>query len=293
MKVLLLGKNGQLGWELHRTLQPLGEVIALDAPDIDFTDGKALREKVTTIRPQVIINAVAYTDVDRAERESDLVMKVNAEAPGVLASTASDLHALFIHYSTDFVFDGLKKTPYTETDIPNPLNVYAHGKFRGDQLVEEVGGAYLILRCSWIYSNRRVNFVKKVLEWAHCKTELRIVDDQVGSPTWARGIAEVTAQLIGQGKQDPWQWGKQYHGVYHLADAGCASRYEWAQEILNLDPNRDRQMVQSLLPALSSDFLTPAKRPLFTVLDSTLFSETFDLRLPHWLESLRFAMDHG
>jgi len=192
LKILLLGKTGQLGWELNRTLAPTGDLLSLDYPQVDFTNISALQKKVIEWRPQIIINAAAYTDVDKAESEVELAHTINANAPGALAETAQKLGAAFVHYSTDYVFDGTKMEAYVETDITNPLGIYGKSKLAGEQAVEQVGGAYLILRTSWLYSLRCESFVTKVLRWSRQNQKLQIVTDQVGNPTWARMLNLVT-----------------------------------------------------------------------------------------------------
>ena len=289
--ILLLGKNGQVGWELHRALLPLGEVIAVDAPDLDFTDLECLRKMVLAHTPQVIINAVAYTAVDQAESQTETVMRINAQAPGLLAELACRLKAVLVHYSTDFVFDGTKGTAYREDDIPNPLNHYAVSKLEGDRLVLGAGGAAIVLRSSWVYSNRRDNFVKKVLEWARTREELSVVTDSVSSPTWARDLAMATALMLVQGRANLWEWGRDHHGLYNLAGDGSASRYEWAEEILRLNPNPGEQILRTIKPARSEDFPLPARRPKYTPLDSTRCYQTFGIKLPDWRISLRLAME--
>ncbi|MGE5249359.1 MAG: dTDP-4-dehydrorhamnose reductase [Bacteroidota bacterium] len=286
MKILLLGRNGQLGWELARTLAPLGEVIAADYPEIDLAKPDGVRALVRETAPEVIINATAYTAVDRAEAERDLAFAINETGPGVLAEEAKRLDASLIHYSTDYVFDGEKKAPYVEADAPVPLNVYGASKLAGERAVQAAGGAYLILRTAWVYSLRQAGFVTKVLEWARRQETLRIVDDQVSNPTWARMLAEITAQLLAR---DP-GCARAHTGLYHLAGCGHASRYEWARSILELDPARPEQKAREILPARTADFPTPARRPLFSALDCSLFAADFGLMLPPWQESLRLAM---
>lgn len=290
-RILLLGKNGQLGWELHRALLPLGEVIALDAPKLDFTNLNLLSEQVKEAAPDMIINAVAYTAVDEAESHRDLVMRINAQAPRLLAELACELRAIFVHYSTDFVFDGLKNAPYTEGDQPNPLSVYAESKVAGDQAILEVDSASLILRSSWIYSKRRDNFVKKVLGWAHTRTEMGVVTDQVGCPTWARDLANATAQMLAHSTGNRFDWAKERRGIYNVVCSGYTSRYEWAAEILKLDPKHSEQTIRTLNPARTEDFPSPARRPAFSALDCTRFYETFGLRLPDWRVSLPLALE--
>lgn len=287
MKILLFGKNGQLGWEARRTLASLGEVVALGSQDLDLTRLDELAQIVRQVRPDVIFNAAAYTAVDKAESEPDLAMLINAKAPGVMAEEARKLNAVLIHYSTDYVFDGKKGAPYIETDPTNPLNVYGQSKLAGEQAIGQVGGAYVILRTSWVYSLRGSGFVSKVLEWSRKQETLRVVNDQVGSPTWARMLAEVATLLVGKGVG----FLQEQTGLYHLAGDGSASRLEWAQTILEIDPNKQGQMVRELLPALTADFPTPAERPLFSVLSCSKFVDAFDLRIPDWKTSLKMAME--
>ena len=289
-RFLLIGKTGQLGWELQRTLATLGEVVALDYPEIDLAKPESLREVIRNVSPQIIINAAAYTNVDKAESEPELVQKVNAEAPQVMAEEAKRLNAAFIHYSTDYVFDGKKGFPYIETDIPNPLNIYGKTKLEGEQLVEAVGGSYLIFRTSWVYSLRQGGFVTKVLEWAREQTTLRIVDDQIGSPTWARMLAEATAQVIAQGKNDPVGYLTEKAGLYHLAGSGSCSRYEWAKEIIKYGLNPVEQSNISLIIAKSHEFPSPVVRPYFSALSDNFVFEKFTLRLPQWNATLQLAL---
>jgi dTDP-4-dehydrorhamnose reductase len=228
--------------------------------------------------------------VDKAESEPELAMAINGTGPGILAREAKKISAALIHYSTDFVFDGEKGTPYTEEDQPNPINEYGKTKLAGEEAIQQEGGAFLLLRTAWVYSLRRPCFVTKVLEWAKTKTELRIVDDQISSPTWARILAEVTAQFIAQGRGDPINYLREKRGLYHLAGGGQCSRYEWAKVILDLDPHKEDQTVKELLPAKSSEFPTPAVRPANTELDCTAFEKTFSLILPLWQQTLICAL---
>jgi len=290
MKILLFGKIGQLGWELQRTLQPLGQVIAIEYPEIDMSNSDSIRDAVRQNRPNVIINATAYTAVDKAESEQELAYAINATGPGVLAEEARNLNAVLIHYSTDYVFDGAKGQPYVERDVPNPLNIYGKSKLAGEQAIQAAGGAHLIFRTAWVYSTRRDSFVGKVLQWARQNRNLKIVADQVSNPTSARMLAEATTLLIAKSGADPMAYFHQNSGVYHLAGGGYTSRFEWAQEILKNDPQRDEQIVGTLEAASTKDFPTPAQRPLFSVLDCTCFEETFGLCLPEWRVALQMAM---
>ena len=285
-RILLIGKNGQLGWELQRTLATLGEVYAYDFPEIDLSKPENLRELIRGIAPHLIVNAAAYTNVDKAETEPDLARAVNAAAPGVMAEEARRINAALIHYSTDYVFDGTKGSAYIETDIPDPLNVYGATKLEGERAVQAVGGAFLIFRTSWVYSLRQGGFVTKVLQWARQQESLRIVDDQVGSPTWARMLAEATAQVIAQGRGQPVEYMREKAGLYHLAGGGAASRYEWAKAILELDPRKEEQVVKELLPAKSSEFPTPAERPAHTGLNCDVVQELFHLYFENWKRQL-------
>jgi len=291
MRILLLGKHGQLGWELHRTLQPLGEVIAVDYPEIDLTSPDSIRVTVQKSQPELIINAAAYTDVDRAESEPEIAMAVNGIAPGFLAEQAQTLCAGLIQYSTDYVFDGKKGNPYIETDRPNPLNVYGHSKLEGERAVSQVNGSYLILRTSCVYSLRRENFVTKVLRWSREKQTLRIASDQIGSPTWARMLAEITAQVLAKTSGDVVHWIKNHKGIYHLAGNGHVSRLEWTQAILHYDPHSDEQIIEEVQSALTAEFPAPAQRPLLTAMNCGRFQNTFGLIVPDWKETLRLALE--
>jgi len=293
MQILLLGKNGQLGWELQRTLATLGKVVALDVPEIDFTKVDDLRRIVDQTQPQAIVNAAAYTAVDRAESEAGISQTINAVAPGILAEAARLVKAVFIHYSTDYVFDGGKEAPYTEQDLPNPLNVYGQTKLEGEQAALQAGGAVLVFRTSWVFSNRQGGFVTKVLEWSRQQKILRMVTDQVSGPTWARSLAEATGQVLARSLPEPMGWIQERSGLYHLAGDGYASRLEWAQAILKCDPRAEEQIVEEIQPALTQDFPTPARRPLFSALDCRAFQETFGIGLPHWREALSLAMQPG
>ncbi len=290
MKVLLLGKTGQLGWELQPTLQPLGEVIALDYPEINMADAASIRKTIQLHRPNIIINATAYTAVDKAEGEPELAYAINAAGPGILAEESRQLNALLIHFSTDYVFDGTKNEPYVETDTPNPLNIYGKSKLAGEQAIQSIGGAYLILRTAWVYSTRRDSFLGKVLQWARQNETLKIVSDQVSNPTWARMLAEVTTLLIARAGPDPAIYFRKNYGVYHLAGSGYVSRFEWAQHILKNDAQQSEQTIHTLEPALTENFPSPAQRPLFSALDCALFEKTFGLRLPEWQDALQLAM---
>ncbi len=290
MRILLLGSTGQVGWELQRTLAPLGEVLGLDYPEIDLTRSDAIRQIIADRRPQLVINATAYTAVDQAESEPEIALAVNGRAPGVLAEAAQSLQAALVHFSTDYVFDGQKGAAYIETDSPRPLSVYGSSKLAGENAVTQVGGAYLILRTSWVYSLRRPSFVTKVLEWSRKQPVLRMVTDQIANPTSARMLAEVTAQLLAKSVPNTYRWLLDRSGIYHLAGSGSASRLEWAQAILHNDPDPQQQIVQKIEPALTADFPTPAQRPLYSALNCDHFQETFGLSMPEWRLALQLSM---
>ena len=277
---------GQLGTELQASMAALGEISAYDIHNLNLENTEAVRETIHAVQPKVIVNASAYTAVDQAEREAEKALKVNGEIPGLLAEEASRLKALLIHYSTDYVFDGAKGALYVETDVPNPLSVYGASKLAGEQAIQSGAARYLILRTAWVYSRNRNSFVTKVLEWSRKQEVMSVVSDQVSNPTWARTLAEVTARLLEKGLE----FLEERQGLYHVAGNGCASRLDWARKIIELDPHKEEQKVQQIVPALTSDFPTPAERPLFSALDCSLFQSTFGIPLPGWEEALRQAM---
>src|SRR5271157_1102317 len=219
--ILLIGKNGQVGWELRRALAPLGRVLGIDFPEIELGEAGSVRRWVRETRPQLVVNAAAYTAVDRAETEPDKAMRINGLAPGILAEEAKRLGALLVHYSTDYVFDGAANTPYVETDSANPLNVYGRTKLAGDQAVQAAGEAWLIFRLCWVYGARGRNFLLTILRLAREREQLRVVSDQLGAPTWSRMIAQTTALALKQAlvAPDP----AALAGIYHLAAAGLTS----------------------------------------------------------------------
>jgi dTDP-4-dehydrorhamnose reductase len=286
-KILLLGKTGQLGWELHRSLLTLGELVALNYPEIDMANPDSIRSVVREHQPNLIVNATAFTDVDKAESNPDLAMAINGTGPGILAEEARRLNGALIHYSTDYVFDGTKGEPYTEEDEPNPINVYGETKLAGEKAVQEVGGAYLIFRTSWVYSLRRPCFVTKVLQWAREQETLRIVDDQISSPTWSRTLAEATAQIIAQGRGTPLDYIQEKSGLYHLAGCGSCSRYEWAKAII---AQSSTLRVKEILPAKSDEFELTAVRPMHSVLDLSKIRERFFNTPPDWQVTLAVAL---
>jgi len=290
VKILLLGNTGQLGWELNRSLLTLGEIVGLDFPRIDLSDPESIGSIIREAEPNILINATAFTAVDQAEIKPELAMAINGTGPGVMAEEAAKLNAAFIHYSTDYVFDGKKGADYIEEDIPNPINVYGESKLAGEAAVRAVDCAYWIFRTSWVYSLRRPSFVTKVLKWARNHEILRIVDDQISSPTWARTLADATAQILAKSQGDPLGFIREKKGLYHLTDKGSCSRYEWAQSILEWDNKKEEQVIRELQRAKSSDFPNPAERPQTSILDCTKIENSFNIQLPEWKTSLSLAM---
>ncbi|MGQ9866969.1 MAG: dTDP-4-dehydrorhamnose reductase [Pseudanabaenaceae cyanobacterium] len=286
MKLLVTGISGQVGWELQRTLLPLGEVIPCDRQTLDLAQPDQIRAVLQEIRPDVVLNPAAYTAVDRAESEPELAEKLNAIAPGILAETCRSLGALLVHYSTDYVFDGTSDRPYREDDTPNPLNVYGCTKWAGEQAIQAVGGDYLILRTSWVYGLRGQNFCRKMLALARERSHLRIVDDQIGAPTWSRAIAEITAQIVAQKPRDR-------AGVYHLTAAGYTSWYGFAKAIFALDPDAASHTLTTVEPIPSCAYPTPAQRPANSRLDNTKLRTHFGFALPDWEVGLTLALDTG
>lgn len=293
MRVLLLGKDGQVGRELLRSLPALGELFAFGHRELDLTQFEALRDIVRQVAPQLIVNAAAYTDVDGAESEPRAAMAVNAAALQVLAEEANASRAVLVHYSTDYVFDGARSNPYRESDRPNPLNTYGKSKLAGEQAIQRVGGAYLTFRTSWVYSLQAPCFVTNVLRWARQREVLRVVEDQVGSPTWSRSLAMLTTRILSRYQQDLFEEILPLAGVYHLCGKGEVSRFDWAREIIKCDPKKEEQVVRSILPATSAEFPTPAARPPYSALDVRRVERVFDIEVEPWSDMFRRAISEG
>ena len=284
MKILLFGKNGQVGWELQRSLAPLGELVALgrDSKDFcgDLSDPDELARTVRMVAPDVIVNAAAYTAVDKAESEAELALTVNALAPGVLAQEAMRSKAWLVHYSTDYVFDGSGVKPWLETDAAEPLNVYGATKLEGERLIQRSGCRHLIFRTSWVYGARGGNFAKTMLRLARERDSLNVIDDQFGAPTGADLLADVTAHALRSARQQP-----ELSGLYHLAAAGVTSWHGYASFVIDhagrsgIDLKVARGAIK---PVPSSAFPTPAKRPHNSRLDTAKLRRAFDLHLPDW-----------
>jgi dTDP-4-dehydrorhamnose reductase len=294
LKILLTGKTGQVGFQLERCLQGLGQVVALNSAQMNLADLDQVRAVVREHQPDLIVNPAAYTAVDLAEREPELAMKINGEAPGVLAEEAKKLGAALIHYSTDYVFDGSKQGAYVENDATNPLNVYGRSKLAGEQAIAAAGVPHLILRTSWVYGMYGKNFLRTVMRLAQERDELRIVADQFGAPTWARTVADTTAHIVARLQsgtssndglaQAAWE---QYAGIYHLTAQGHTTWYGFTKAILNHTSIAKKPTVT---PIRSEEYPVPAKRPTNSVLSCERLINTF-CGLPQWDEALRLCQE--
>ncbi|MDO9315951.1 MAG: dTDP-4-dehydrorhamnose reductase [Burkholderiaceae bacterium] len=284
MKILLFGKNGQVGWELQRALAPLGELIALTTNSAelmaDFADPESLAATVRAVAPQWIVNAAAYTAVDKAESEPDLARRINAVAPGVLAREAAAIGAGLVHYSTDYVFDGSGNVPWVEDDATGPLGVYGATKLEGEVLIRDSSCQHLILRTSWVYAARGGNFAKTMLKLAQERDALRIVDDQIGAPTGAELLADVTAHALRSASRRP-----ELCGTYHVAAAGQTSWHQYARHVIEQARSKGQpvRVAHDAIAAVPTRaFPTPARRPGNSRLDTRKLQDAFDLRLPAW-----------
>jgi dTDP-4-dehydrorhamnose reductase len=294
VRILLTGSRGQVGWELRRTLATLGELVSPDRNVVDLSNPDSIRIAVRDIRPTLIVNAGAYTAVDKAEQEQDLAQRVNGLAPGILAEEAKTLGAALVHYSTDYVFDGSKSGAYREGDVPNPVNVYGKSKLAGETAIQQVGVPHLIFRTSWVYGTRGRNFLLTMLRLAQEKDEIRVVDDQIGAPTWSRTIAEVTAQVLAQSLRpsrstdSPWAG---MSGIFHLSCGGQTSWYGFATAILARVPAEAGRRVAAVVPIPTRDYPTPAVRPLNSLLSNERLAARFRLRQPSWEECLAMCLE--
>lgn len=283
MKILITGANGQVGWELQRTLAPLGEVIALGRDALDLANADAIRKALRQAAPDVIVNAAAYTAVDKAEEERELAHAVNGIAPGVLAEEAKLLNAALVHYSTDYVFDGLKGAPYEEIDVAHPASVYGKTKLAGEKAIAAVNAPHLILRTSWVYGARGKNFLRTILRLADEREELRVVDDQFGAPTWSRMIAEATSAILAQCLHKGAVAGvlAEKGGLYHLTAAGQTSWFGFASEIVKYTEKYPR-----MTPIATAEYPLPAPRPAYSVMSNARLTQAFGICLPAWQASL-------
>ena len=281
-KILIFGKNGQVGYELCRTLSTLGEIYAVDIDECDLTDKASIINTLDGFKPTVIANAAAYTAVDKAERERELAFKLNADAPGIMADWAAKHDSLMIHYSTDYVFDGTKKEPWTEEDKPNPLNVYGESKLAGDLNIQSSGCKHLIFRTSWVYGARGKNFYLTMKKLLQEKDEIRVVNDQYGAPTWCRTIAEATAQALAQ-IQSPMcniDWCK-INGIYNLTNGGITTWYSFACAIKELACYNSIKNAR-ISPVTTKEYKTVASRPQFSQLSAKKLSDILGLSPIPW-----------
>jgi dTDP-4-dehydrorhamnose reductase len=290
-RILIFGRIGQVGWELRHKLACLGQVSTVEYPEVDFTNPDSIRSAVRAVEPAVIVNAAAYTAVDKAESELQLATAINATGPGVLAEEAKRLGGLLVHYSTDYVFDGSKLTPWVETDAPNPLSAYGRTKLAGDQAIQASGCDHLIFRTSWVYGARGNNFLLTMLRLGKERAELRIVDDQIGSPTSSECIAQATSDVLAQ-VLSPGGAGLQGRsGIYNLTSSGETSWFGFTKAILTEAAARFGSPLPNLVPILTADYPTPAKRPANSRLSCQRLEQTFGVTLPHWEHALSLVLD--
>lgn len=285
MKILLTGASGLLGWELQRSLAVLGPVLAPDSALFNLAEPAGMVRALREWQPELVVNAAAYTAVDRAESEPALAMTLNAHAPGVLAEECRRLGVMLLHYSTDYVFDGSRSGSYAETDEPAPVNVYGRSKLAGERAIQQVGCRHLIVRTGWLYGVRRPNFVSRISELLTEQSEVPVVADQIGSPCWVRWLAEATAFMLAA--RAPQAWAE--HGeLYHLAPAASASRYELAMAVreLSAGPGMPR-------PVATADYPLPARRPANSLLDCSRVEADFGLFRPDWRQLLALFMADG
>jgi dTDP-4-dehydrorhamnose reductase len=304
-KILLTGKNGQVGAELAMVLPQLGEVIALDHQQLDLSRPDDIRRTIQEIRPLLIVNAAAYTAVDQAEKEEAMAQAINADAPALMAQEAKKIGAGLVHYSTDYVFDGSKHSPYEENDPPNPISVYGKTKLAGEQAIQDAGLPHLIFRTAWVYATRGRNFLLTILRLASEREELRIVRDQIGAPTWCREIARGTALVLGRLSDN--RKGAltlpEAGGIYHMSAAGVTTWYDFAQAILDeashAPPNLPwlaaatggRTLIaKRILPITTAEYPTPARRPAYSVLSNSRLAQRFGIRLTDWRTQLHSAL---
>ncbi len=284
MKILLLGKNGQVGWELQRALAPLGQLVALDSSQVDFAKPEQVLEQVRAVQAGVIVNAAAHTAVDKAESEPDLARQINAQTPGLIAAEAAKQGALFVHYSTDYVFDGKGDEPRNELSPTGPLGVYGRTKLEGEQAIQASGCDHLIFRTSWVYAARGGNFAKTMLRLAAERDQLKVIADQIGAPTGADLIADVTAHAIRDTLRQP-----AVQGLYNLVAEGHTSWYDYARYVIEW-ARAHGQAVKVQPDAIAaiptSEYPTPAQRPLNSRLNTHKLQAAFDLQLPHWQQGV-------
>lgn len=281
--ILLLGKTGQVGHELQQSLPPVGALVAPARDEMDLAQPASIRATILQVKPDIIVNAAGLTNVDAVESQPAQAMQINAEAPAIIAATARQTGALLIHYSTTFVFDGTKGSPYTEDDPPNPINAYGRSKFAAEQAIQASHCDHIILRANWTYSGRRTNFVLKVLELARSSPEIRVVDDQIGAPTWAREYAQATAAMLANPRRL-----RDNGGIYNISAEGLCTRYQWAERILQAASALDhaREGRAKLSRTSTPEFPVQAPRPLYTLTNNRKIRDVLQIRLRAWDERL-------
>jgi dTDP-4-dehydrorhamnose reductase len=304
-RILLTGKNGQVGRELQHFLPLVGDVIALDRRQLDLSKPDNIRQKIEEIKPHLVVNAAAYTAVDQAESDEEMARRINADAPALIAQETKRLGASLVHYSTDYVFDGTKTDPYVESDSPNPLNVYGKTKLQGEQAIRDAGVPYLIFRTAWVYATHGRNFLLTILRLATHREELRVVSDQMGAPTWSREIARATTEVLkGASQNDPGVFLiEQASGTYHMTASGVTTWYDFAEAILEeisqvpqsvpwfASATSGRPIVaRRIIPISTAEYPTTARRPAYSVLSNMRLSQTFGVQLSDWREALRDAL---
>lgn len=285
--ILLTGVNGQVGFELARSLQGLGNVVALDRGGLDLSDLDQVRRVVRDLKPSLIVNPAAYTAVDKAESDVDAAMRINGEAPGVLAEEAKRLGAAMVHFSTDYVFDGTKDGAYVEDDEVNPQNVYGKSKLAGEQAIAASGCDHLIFRTSWVYGDRSKNFLLTMLRLGAQRDELGVVADQIGAPTWANTIAVLTSHILAQGVRADEDWWRRKSGVYHLTASGSTSWHGFANAIFEMSSFAKKPFVK---PISATAYPTPAKRPANSRMSQRKLFDTFGIEAPYWADALDLCM---
>jgi len=292
MKILLIGKNGQIGWELNRSLLHLGHIVALDRSALDLSQTEDLRNKINEIRPDVIVNAAAYTAVDEAEEDESLAMTINGTAPGILAEESKRHNALLIHFSTDYVFDGTKEGAYTEEDEPAPVNAYGRSKLAGEQAIQMSGCDYLIFRTSWVYASRGNNFLLTILKLVQERDSISVVGDQFGSPTWAKLIAGATCHCVFMSLAQR-QSGQFNSGLFHLTSSGSTTWHGFAEAIVNTAADSFELLttVGNIVSIPTTEFPTPARRPRNSKLTSSSLEGSFGIVMPGWEECLQLCIE--
>jgi dTDP-4-dehydrorhamnose reductase len=303
-KILLTGKNGQVGEELERLLPRVGEVVALGRQELNLSNPENIRRTIREIRPNLIVNAAAYTAVDQAEKEETIANEINSDAVAIMAEEAKKIGASLVHYSTDYVFDGLKGNPYMEDDPTGPINVYGTTKLAGEQAIRAAGVPHLIFRTSWVYATRGRNFLLTILRLATQREELRIVRDQIGAPTWSREIADATTKILSQlyGRETSQDSLSTVSGTYHMTAAGVTNWHEFATAILEGASHASKTtpwfaattggkplIARRVIPITTQEFPTPARRPAYSILANARLMKTFGVQLPEWRTQLHRA----